>query len=137
MDHRFDHMPQDPLTLTRQQLYDLVRLDRNPPRPRCRNIAPATPTLPLPNAPRPLLLNVTAMQATGPAKNRSQISGHGEASLPSLTTMVTETIHDCCNLVKRTAGHYKHPQRADLTLPRHAWESALKLVAEPAAGGPR
>jgi hypothetical protein len=32
--------------------------------------------------------------------------------------MVTATIHDCCNLVKRTAGHYKHPQRADLTFTR-------------------
>jgi len=41
-----------------------------------------------------------------------------DADLPTVTATPGRTLQDCSGLVKRTARHYKHPQRADLTFTR-------------------
>ena len=39
-------------------------------------------------------------------------------AVPALTTTITATIHDCGDLVKRTARYYKHPLRSELKFTR-------------------
>ena len=41
-----------------------------------------------------------------------------DVDLPTVTTAPRHALQDCSDLVKRTARHYKHPQRADLTFTR-------------------
>ncbi len=41
-----------------------------------------------------------------------------DADLPAVTTTPHHSLQDCSGLVKRTARHYKHPQRAELTFTR-------------------
>jgi len=41
-----------------------------------------------------------------------------EADLPTVTATPGRTLQDCCDLVKRTARHFKHPQRAELQFTR-------------------
>ena len=41
-----------------------------------------------------------------------------DPDLPAVTTTPHHSLQDCSGLVKRTARHYKHPQRAELTFTR-------------------
>ena len=41
-----------------------------------------------------------------------------DVDLPAVTTTPHHSLQDCSGLVKRTARHYKHPQRAELTFTR-------------------
>jgi hypothetical protein len=55
-----------------------------------------------------------------------------EADLPTVTTAPHHTLQECSGLVKRTARHYKHPQRAELKFTRgQATGPILHLAVSP------
>ena len=55
-----------------------------------------------------------------------------DADLPAVTTTPHHSLQDCSGLVKRTARHYKHPQRAELTFTRgEAIGPILHLAVSP------